>query len=60
MKKEFQEDPPTATIVETKTKHDVVEKTSILVVANNGTKVLNIFTFISNSVWIINYGVTYQ
>ena len=49
----------TATIVETKTEDDSGEKSSALAAAaGNGGKVLNIFTHVSNSAWIIDSGAT--
>ena len=48
-----------ATIVKTKTEDDSDEKSSALVAAaGNGGKVLNIFTHVSNSAWIIDSGAT--
>ena len=48
-----------AAIVETKTEDDSGEKSSALAAATgNGSKVLNIFTPISNSAWIIDSGAT--
>ena len=51
----------TAAIVETKTEGDSGEKSSTLeTVADNGGKVLNISTPVSNSAWIIDSDATYH
>jgi hypothetical protein len=49
----------TVAITETKIKDDVAEKAFALVlIANNGGKVLNISTHVFNSAWIIDFGTT--
>ena len=49
----------TAVIVETKTEDESGEKSSALAAASgNGGKVLNIYTPVSNSAWIIDSGAT--
>ena len=51
----------TLSIVETKTKDDIVEKASVSIAAlDNGGKVLNISTSIYNNTWIIDFGATYR
>ena len=51
----------TTTIVERKTKDEVVEKAlALVVVTNNDNMVLNMSIVASNYAWIIDYGATYD